>query len=158
MSTLLRRTLLPLAAFAAACSTTAHDPTQATLAPAPLGESRANPTTEPVWVESDWLIDRPLSIPGNRFRVRLVYRVPAHRAALAEQCVANHWAEACTIAQQALDTTNFQRECATAQDRQNWQAQMQERLTAALFPCVDGAPLATVTGLVVRFGEQTNPQ
>lgn len=155
MKSSLRCLLLPFVAMTAACSTTDTEPTGTMVAPAPFGETRLQPASEPISVESDWLIDRPLSTPNNRFRVKLVYRVSGNQSALAEQCVKNHWAEACAIAQRALETTNFQKEFATEQSRADWQNQLQQQFTNTLFPCVAGQPMATVTGIVVRLVDQS---
>jgi hypothetical protein len=150
----LRCLLLSCAALAAACATADTEPATTMTAPAPFGETMARTANEAVSVESDWLVDRPLSTPNNRFRVKLVYRVAGNQAALAEQCVKNHWTEACNLAQQALDTTNFRQEFATEQSRLDWQNHLQQQFTTALFPCVAGEPLATVTGIVVRLVDQ----
>lgn len=142
----------------AACKTGAAPNPQ--FAPMPAGETaRTNTKTfaQPAvtYVQTDCLIDqmRTTTTGQNRLRVRLAYCVDVTKELLAEQCVRTNWQNACALAEQQLNTVNFQSEQFQSEHgRAHWERDLKQQFTEILFPCNSGEPLATVTSIIVRSG------
>ncbi len=129
-------------------------------APMPAGETaRTNVEafSQPAvtYVQTDCLIDQIQTTAAgqNHLRVRLAYCVDVTNELLAEQCVRANWQSACAHAEKQLATVNFQSEQFQSEHgRQHWERDLKQQFTEILFPCNSGAPLATVSSIIVRAG------
>jgi hypothetical protein len=143
----LRHLVLLTSVLFAVCACKTAEPVESQFAPAPMGEMAAarSMVQDTFQVTAEQTFERTWNRqPEGNFSVSflITYSVRAGQEALAEQCVKTNWATACEGVPAICET--------------HWKglpactASLQQHLTEQLFPCLNGAPVATVTHIVWR--------